>query len=65
MTMCMDLWKTVCSEINVSFLLMFCLGYYLALSKILRLVVLTKDKQKKKTRANSNLKADQSNFLAN
>ena len=43
MTMCMDLWKTVCSEINVSFLLMFCLGYYLALSKILRLVVLTKD----------------------
>ena len=30
-SMCIDLQKTVCSEINIAFLLRVCLGYYLAI----------------------------------
>ena len=29
--LCINLWKTVCSEVNIPFLLKFCLGYYLPL----------------------------------
>ena len=39
-----NLWKTVCSEKNITVLLKFCLGYYLALWKIVRLVLLIKEK---------------------
>ena len=42
-TMCSSLWKTVCSEINIPFLLKFCLGYYLVLWKSLRLMWPKKD----------------------
>ena len=41
--MCINLWKTVCSEINIPFLLKLCLRYYLGLLKVLRLVLLIKD----------------------
>ena len=58
MTVCKILWKTVCSEIYIPFFLKFCLGYYLVLWKVLRLVLLIKG-------ANSNLNADQNNFLTN
>ena len=39
--MYVNLWKTVCSEKNIP--VKFCLGYYLALWKMLRLVVLIID----------------------
>ena len=42
-TMCSSLWKTVCSEINIPFLLKFCLGYDLVLWKSLRLMWPKKD----------------------
>ena len=63
-TMCINIWKTVCSEKNIPVLLKFCLGYYLALWKTLRLVLLIK-KSNIQTRANSTFNVDQGNFLAN
>ena len=61
-TMCINLWKTVCSEINIPFLLKFCLGYYFL--ENFKTDVAYK-RLTYKTCANSNLNADQSNFLAN
>ena len=56
--MCINLWKTVCSEINIPFLLKFCLGYYLALWKILILIGVAYKRLTYKTLANSSLNAD-------
>ena len=59
-TMCPNLWKAVCSETNIPFLLKSYLGYYLALKIGVACKRLTY-----KIRANSNFNADQSNFPAN
>ena len=40
--MSINIWKTVCSEKYIPVLLKLCLGYYLALWKTLRLVLLIK-----------------------
>ena len=40
--MCINIWKTVCPEKNIPALLKLFLGYYLALWKTLRLVLLIK-----------------------
>ena len=55
-TVLINLWKTICSEINIPFLLTFW--------KILRLVLLLKGLHVKK-RGNSYLDTDRSDFLAN
>ena len=59
-TMCLNLWKAVCSETNIPFFRKFYLGYYFALKIGVACKRLTY-----KIRANSNFNTDQSNFPAN
>ena len=64
-----NLWKIVCSEISIPFLLKVLsrklFSFTLVLWKILRLVLLKKDLLIKKRVLNSNLNAERNNLLAN
>ena len=62
--MCTNLWKTVCSVMNIPFLLKFFLSrILLSFMESFKTAVAYKRKTYK-TRTNSNLNADQSNCLA-
>ena len=64
-----NLWKIVCSEISIPFLLKVLsrklFSFTLVLWKILRLLLLKKDLLIKKRVLNSNLNAERNNLLAN